>query len=232
MFQNIKVVAIICTLTAAACITGCSSLSQIDTRPVRTTYKTPQNLQFLQEEITAYYNSGGYEQGLQQVADVAIEYLKSCKNTPGKLAVVFDIDETALSNWQYEKDNDFGYSPKSWLKWKLKAACPPIKPTLEVYNQAKKQNIAIFFITGGSSKYREATIRNLKNAGYSGWTKLIMEPADKHYHMAENFKAPERKKIAEAGYRIILNMGDQYSDLIGGYADKTFKLPDPFYYVP
>jgi len=231
MAHNLKVASFFCTLTVIFCLTGCKVL-QTDQRPVTTTYNTPQNINLLKQEVTAYYNSGGYEQGLQEVANVAIEYLKSCKNTPGKLAIVLDIDETSLSNWKYEKDNDFSYSSESWLKWKLEAACPAIKPTLEVYNQAKKQNISIFFITGGSEKYREATISNLKKVGYTDYTKLIMEPADKHYHFAENFKAPERKKITEQGYRIILNMGDQYSDLEGGYADKTFKLPDPFYYVP
>jgi len=30
----------------------------------------------------------------------------------------------------------------------------------------------------------------------------------------------------------ILNMGDQESDPAGGYADVTFKLPNPFYYIP
>ena len=34
------------------------------------------------------------------------------------------------------------------------------------------------------------------------------------------------------GLLIVVNMGDQDSDLAGGYAERTFKLPDPFYYVP
>ena len=46
------------------------------------------------------------------------------------------------------------------------------------------------------------------------------------------FKAPERRKLAEQGYTIILNMGDQESDLRGGYAEKTFKLPNPVYFLP
>jgi len=34
------------------------------------------------------------------------------------------------------------------------------------------------------------------------------------------------------GYDILLTIGDQYSDLKGGYADKGFKLPNPMYYLP
>ena len=34
------------------------------------------------------------------------------------------------------------------------------------------------------------------------------------------------------GFTIILSVGDQESDLKGGYAERTFKLPNPVYYLP
>jgi hypothetical protein len=34
------------------------------------------------------------------------------------------------------------------------------------------------------------------------------------------------------GYTIIANMGDQFSDLEGGFSERTYKLPNPFYYIP
>jgi HAD superfamily, subfamily IIIB (Acid phosphatase) len=46
------------------------------------------------------------------------------------------------------------------------------------------------------------------------------------------FKAPLRAKIAAMGYTIIANVGDQFSDLEGGFAERTFKLPNSFYYIP
>ena len=64
------------------------------------------------------------------------------------------------------------------------------------------------------------------------WAKLFMEPEGLHPKSATDFKAPTRKTIAGDGYSIILNVGDQMSDLDGGYAEKTFKLPNPFYYIP
>jgi len=30
----------------------------------------------------------------------------------------------------------------------------------------------------------------------------------------------------------VANVGDQFSDLIAGYADPTVKLPNPTYYLP
>ena len=43
---------------------------------------------------------------------------------------------------------------------------------------------------------------------------------------------PARRTLAEQGYVIVLNMGDQESDLAGGHAERTFKMPNPFYRVP
>lgn len=46
------------------------------------------------------------------------------------------------------------------------------------------------------------------------------------------FKSGERKKLVEQGYRIIGNTGDQWSDLLGSpEGNRTFKLPDPMYYI-
>ncbi len=46
------------------------------------------------------------------------------------------------------------------------------------------------------------------------------------------YKSGTRKHIEDdLGYEIIANFGDQYSDLDGGYADRTYKLPNPTYFV-
>jgi HAD superfamily, subfamily IIIB (Acid phosphatase) len=46
------------------------------------------------------------------------------------------------------------------------------------------------------------------------------------------YKSGARTTIEQQGYRIIANVGDQYSDLAGGHEDKAFKLPNPFYFLP
>jgi acid phosphatase len=42
----------------------------------------------------------------------------------------------------------------------------------------------------------------------------------------------KRKAIEDKGYKIIANMGDQQSDLDGGFAAKAFRAPNPFYHIP
>ena len=55
---------------------------------------------------------------------------------------------------------------------------------------------------------------------------------DKEKMTTIEFKTSVRKEIAEKGYAIIADIGDEYSDLVGGYAEGKFKLPDPMYYIP
>jgi len=46
------------------------------------------------------------------------------------------------------------------------------------------------------------------------------------------YKSGTRAYIESMGYDIVASFGDQYSDLLGGYADRTFKMPNPNYYLP
>jgi acid phosphatase len=59
-----------------------------------------------------------------------------------------------------------------------------------------------------------------------------MVPDGAHFASASDFKAPIRARIEQQGYTIVANVGDQPSDLAGGYAEKGFQLPNPFYRVP
>jgi hypothetical protein len=38
--------------------------------------------------------------------------------------------------------------------------------------------------------------------------------------------------IQEKGYTVVVNIGDQFSDLAGGHTERVFKLPNPYYFIP
>jgi predicted secreted acid phosphatase len=46
------------------------------------------------------------------------------------------------------------------------------------------------------------------------------------------YKSGTRAYIESQGYHIVADIGDQFSDLLGGFTDKTFKMPNPNYYLP
>lgn len=46
------------------------------------------------------------------------------------------------------------------------------------------------------------------------------------------YKSEKRTDLVEQGYRIVGNIGDQWSDLLGENVGlRTFKMPDPMYYI-
>jgi len=105
---------------------------------------------------------------------------------------------------------------------------------LELYNFAKSKGIALFFITGRPEKQRQLTIDNLREVGYEGWTDLILQPdtvPGENRMPARTFKPRNRQAIEKRGYRIVLSIGDQASDLAGCCAERVFKLPNPFFLV-
>jgi len=203
----------------------------------------PANIGDLKIEATHYYDSGAYLTDLRLAAAPAIAWINEEAPRAERPAVVFDIDETALSNWEAIKANDFGrvidgpctqlpQGPCGWRAWDLRAQSTVIQPTMDVYNTAKDRGAAIFFITGRPESQRAATERNLQAVGYTGYTQLIMEPPGAQYVSAADFKAPQRGQIEQQGFTIIANVGDQPSDLEGGVSEQTYLLPNPFYRIP
>ncbi len=200
----------------------------------------PPNLGILKNNIKYYINSGQYEKDIEKIITKAKDYIynrtKGLKEEErSKLAVVFDIDETSLSNLEYEYQYDFGFNYETWIEWVKQAKAQPIKPTLELYKYIKSLNIKTFFITGrnqlNDNLNEDPTIINLKKAGYYLWEKVYFKPTNVKVSTIE-YKTNCRKDIESKGYKIILNIGDQYSDLEGGYSEAVFKLPNPMYYIP
>jgi acid phosphatase len=203
--------------------------------------KEPQpNLDLLKDRLTKYHEckeSTCYYPQIDTQSDKAIQILKRrvLKAKPGeKLALVLDIDETSLSNWGEEKQDDYGYIASVWDAWVKSRACTAIPGTLRLYQEAEKDKVAVFFITGRSENEREDTADNLKAVGYTQWDGLALRPADHpKTQTVVDYKSGERKNIVAKGYAIILNVGDQMSDLNGDpQAEKSVKLPNPFYFIP
>ncbi len=171
----------------------------------------------------------------------AEEWLEQRSKTAKKPAIVLDIDETSLSNWPAYRLNGWGrvvgggcdleHGPCGLRAWQALAQSKALSPTLTLARRAHELGVAVFFISGRPPNLRDATERNLREQGYEP-TAVILLPEGAHFKSAVDFKAPERRKIAAQGYTIILSMGDQESDLAGGFAERTFKLPNPVYYLP
>jgi acid phosphatase len=199
--------------------------------------ETVPNLYDAQQSVERYIASGRYDADFKRVVDEAATFLESRAKTVSRPAIVLDIDETSLAykvnGWTRIVNGECNLEagPCGLRAWQASARSQALKPTLDLALRSKALGVSVFFITGRPPGLREATEKNLRDAGYA-WDEVILLPPNVTFASAVDFKAPERKKIADRGYTILLTMGDQQSDLSGGYAERTFKLPNPVYFLP
>jgi predicted secreted acid phosphatase len=209
-----------------------------------------------EKQLIAYHDctvpASCYTTDMQKQVDLAMAYLdqriaqRIAERKPEeRLAIVLDIDETSLSNWQLDLDDKFEYVPAHWKDWYRKAQAPAIESVRKLFRKAVENKVDVFFITGRGTVDLKETEADLLAAGYTnepnakpterhkGWTFLYTR-ADAIGTTAE-YKARMRADIETGTWkeRIILNLGDQLSDMQGSpMAEVSIKLPNPFYYIP
>ncbi|MGW6685062.1 HAD family acid phosphatase [Streptomyces sp. NPDC054961] len=127
-----------------------------------------------------------------------------------KPAIVLDIDNSSL-------ETDF-----HWF-WTLPT--PAISKVRELTRYANERGVAIFFVTARPGIVYSLTERNLKSVGYpvSG---LYVRDLPALFSEVSAYKTAKRTEIEGRGYTIIANIGNNASDLVGGHAELTVKLPD------
>ncbi|MFH9585617.1 HAD family acid phosphatase [Streptomyces luteogriseus] len=154
---------------------------------------------------------GTWQKDCQAVMNQAMPDLKQriAATKPGeKQAIVFDIDNTTL-------ETDFGFSYPQ----------PANKPVLEAARYAQERGVALFFVTARPDIIASFTQYNLKQAGYQVSGLYVRNFIDLFKNVAE-YKTAQRVDIERKGYTIIANIGNSATDLSGGHAEKTYKLPD------
>lgn len=211
--------------------------------------RAPGNIQILRLNLR-YYWCTDYKKDVARVVDEARAFIAERVPRVDKPAVVLDIDETSLSNWQQIVHNGFGYfpsgacdlkstSPCGQREWELSSAASAIEPTLALYRTIRTlrgkngEEVAIFFVTGRNDDALErlATEFNLHKVGYDDWKRLVMRSDLDPGRNVSVYKTAARERIEADGFRIVANLGDQLSDLVGGHAERCFKIPNPFYFI-
>jgi hypothetical protein len=241
-----------CTPAAAQKPAGCDPLPErktLDTTP-------PINIGLLADALIVY-RCTDYDADVANTLAQARAWVAQRAPQVSRAAIVLDIDETSLSNWEEIYHNKFAYIPTGAcdLKsgsacgqraWELSARATAIQPTLELFNLTKGLKdkdgnpVAVFFITGRYEDpfERIATEWNLRKVGYDRWERLYMRPdSTRDDKFVSTYKTSKRVEIEDKDhYTIIANVGDQLSDLVGDqagdHADRCFKITNPFYFIP
>ena len=195
--------------------------------------EVPTNLSTAKKAVLRYVDSGEYSKDLAATADQASEWIeaRAGRRIDGeKLAIVLDIDETVLTNLPHMREMDFGYLPKMWDQWVEEGTAPAIEAVRKVYDTARRYEVTVFFITGRKESDRPGTVKNLAALNLDDYEQLICKPVG-FKNTSGVYKTAARKGLEAEGWTIIANVGDQQSDLQGGFSEKTFKLVNPFYLI-
>ncbi|MGV9252949.1 HAD family acid phosphatase [Streptomyces sp. NPDC003697] len=162
-------------------------------------------------DVAVGVDYGTWQQDCQAVMDQALPYLQRriANGAPGeKRAIVLDIDNTTL-------ETDFGFSYPQ----------PANKPVLRAAQYAQEHGVALFFVTARPGILKAPTRYNLEYDGYDVDGLFVRGLVDLFKNVAD-YKTAQRAAIEDEGYTIIANIGNSATDLTGGHAEKTFKLPD------
>ncbi|MEU6273892.1 HAD family acid phosphatase [Streptomyces populi] len=153
-----------------------------------------------------------WQSDVQAVIDQAVPYVgQRTANAGGqKLAVVFDIDNTTL-------ETDF----HPWYE----LPTPAVEASLALARYAHSRGVAVFFVTARPGIIASETKWNLKSVGYPV-DGLYVRALPDLFDEVSAYKTGKRAEIESLGYTIIANVGNNTTDLVGGHAERTFKLPD------
>ncbi|MFJ5222804.1 HAD family acid phosphatase [Streptomyces sp. NPDC088400] len=125
-----------------------------------------------------------------------------------KPAIVLDIDNTSL-------ETDYSSALPT----------PAIRRTLALADFAHDRGVKIFFVSARPDLIQSITKYNLTSVGYTV-DGLYGRSIGDLFTEVSAFKTAQRVKIEKNGYTIIANIGNNTTDLTGGHAERTFKLPD------
>ncbi|CAA7398258.1 unnamed protein product [Spirodela intermedia] len=188
--------------------------------------------------VERYMVGGEYQRELEAVVEQIYRYMEGVVvSGDDRDAWVLDVDDTCLSNLRYYQGKRFGgepFDPTGFRRWAERRACPAIPPMLRLVRDLVKKGFKVFLLTGRDSEsLGRTTAENLHTQGFVGYERLVMRGAEYRGKSAAVFKTEARRQLVREGYRIWGNVGDQWTDLLGDHpGDRTFKLPNPMYFVP
>jgi predicted secreted acid phosphatase len=190
----------------------------------------PVNLTVARESVKEYYESGKFDEELDDI-------IRKAKSKFGKIeftensVVIFDVDETALDNYDLAKEMGFGYVYKLNKEWNSEMKAPAIRGVKDLYDFLLAKGFKIIFLTGRNFPEYEATYKNLKQAGYTQFDTLITQREDELKLNATEFKSLKRVEMTGKGYDIVGTVGDQWSDLEGPDHGVQVKIPNYLYQI-
>ncbi|NID06180.1 acid phosphatase [Luteibacter jiangsuensis] len=153
-----------------------------------------------------------------------------------KPAVVLDIDETVLDNSPYQARlirSGGEFNEADWAAWCKEAIARPLPGALAFTKFAAAHGIAVIYISNRAKDLDEATLANLRAAGFPVAGKdsfLGLGTFVEGCEQVGSEKGCRRQRVAK-DYRVLMQFGDQIGDfanVLGNTAEGREKAMAPY----
>jgi acid phosphatase len=134
-------------------------------------------------------------------------------------AVILDIDETVLDNSLYEvwlMKNDQSFGTKSWNAFVATQTSLPIPGAVEFAKYADSKGVKVFYITNRGVEVEADTRQNMDRYGFpmgGNVDTFLMQGEKPDWASAKG----TRRAVITTGYRVLLNIGDNFGDFDDSY---------------
>ena len=180
------------------------------------------------KRIADYYESGRFDQDIKKLVEDVINHFEDYQFNKND-AVIFDVDETVLSNYDYAISIGFGYVYNLWDKWQLDEKSTAIPEMRNLYDWFIDKDVKIIFLTGRQFHTYQSTLNNLRKEGFNRFDTLICRNQGEVKTPTHQYKTSKREELFKKGYNIIATFGDQHEDLLGDYTGLKVKVPNYIY---
>lgn len=153
-----------------------------------------------------------------------------------KPAVILDIDETVLDNSPYQARlirAGSEFNEADWAAWCKEAIARPLPGALAFTTFAADHGIAVIYISNRAKDLDDATLANLRSAGFPVAGKesfLGLGTFVEGCEQAGSEKGCRRQLVAK-NYRVLMQFGDQIGDfanILGNNAEGRTRAMAPY----
>lgn len=142
------------------------------------------------------------------------ELMKLPENNVKNLAIITDIDETALDNSPFNAklvEKNEHYTAEEWNNWVNQIEAKAVPGAIDFFNYAKSKGVEVFYVSNRLKSQTDETLKNLQNLGF---------PYTDTAHIALETTTGDKKARfdqVKAEHKVILYLGDNLSDFNSGF---------------
>lgn len=197
---------------------GCKShinqIKQENTKNIPVKEHTIQAL--LWQQNAAEYKALTYQ--AYNLAQFQLDKILAENDFKKPIAIVTDIDETALDNSPYsgkQVELDENYTSLRWAEWVKELKAKEIPGALSFFNYAKSKGVEVFYISNRSASQTIETIKNLqlKNFPFADEAHVILK--------TNSSEKETRRNNVRKTHEIVLFLGDNLSDFSSVFENRS-----------